>query len=58
MKIFQLAQKVVQTGSTVHGERLTFSPDPGKDMVVWQLINNIGIPIFDEAVKIYFELDD
>ena len=33
-------------------------PDPGKDMVVWQLINNIGIPIFDEAVKIYFELDD
>lgn len=33
-------------------------PDPGKDIVVWQLINNIGIPIFDEAVKIYFELDD
>lgn len=33
-------------------------PDPGKDMVVWQLINNIGIPIFDEAVKIYFELED
>lgn len=33
-------------------------PDPGKDMIVWQLINNVGVPIFDEAVKIYFELDD
>lgn len=32
--------------------------ETGKDMIVWHLINNVGVPAFDEAIAEFYQLDE
>lgn len=32
--------------------------ETGKDMIVWHLINNVGVPAFDKAIAEFYQLDE
>lgn len=32
--------------------------ETGKDMIVWHLVNNVGVPAFDKAIAEFYQLDE
>ena len=32
--------------------------ETGKDMIIWHLVNNIGVPAFDKAIAEFYQLDE
>lgn len=38
--------------------RKVYILETGKDMIVWHLINNVGVPAFDKAIAEFYQLDE
>lgn len=32
--------------------------ETGKDMIVWHLVNHVGVPAFDKAIAEFYQLDE
>lgn len=32
--------------------------ETGKDMIIWHLVNNVGVPAFDKAIAEFYQLDE